>query len=47
MLSKYVWDNIAPEMLAQTHRHTFAGKPAVSNISGSLFLTEYYVTEQS
>ena len=31
----------------KTRRYTFAGKPAVSNMSGSLFLTEYYITEQS
>ena len=31
----------------KARRHTFAGKPAVSNMSGSLFLTEYYITEQS
>ena len=29
------------------HRYTFAGKPAVSNMSDSLFLTGYYITEQS
>ena len=31
----------------KARRYTFAGKPAVSNMSGSLFLTEYYITEQS
>ena len=31
----------------KVHIYTFAGKPAVSNMSGSLFLTEYYITEQS
>ena len=31
----------------KARRYTFAGKPAVSNISGSLFLTRYYITEQS
>ena len=30
----------------KTRRYTFAGKPAVSNMSGSLFLTGYYITEQ-
>ena len=28
-------------------RYTFAWKPAVSNMSGSLFLTGYYIVEQS
>ena len=28
-------------------RYTFAGKSAVSNMSGSLFLTGYYMTEKS
>ena len=31
----------------KAHRYTFAGKPAVSNMSGSLFLTGYYITKQS
>ena len=31
----------------KARRYTFAGKPAVSNISVSLFLTGYYITEQS
>ena len=31
----------------KTRRYTFAGKPAVSNMSGSLFLTEYHITEIS
>ena len=31
----------------KAHRYTFAGKPAVSNMSDSLFLTGYYITEQS
>ena len=32
----------------KTRRYTFAGKPFVSNMSGSLFLTGcYYITEQS
>ena len=39
------------KLLAQcwlkAHRYTFAEKPAVSNMSGSLVLTGYYITEQS
>ena len=31
----------------KARRYTFAGKPAVSNMSGSLFLTEYHITEIS
>ena len=31
----------------KAHIYTFAGKPAVSNMSDSLFLTGYYITEQS
>ena len=31
----------------KAHRYTFAGKPAVSNMSDSLFLTGYYITEKS
>ena len=31
----------------KVHRCTFAEKPAVSNMSGSLVLTGYYITEQS
>ena len=31
----------------KAHRYTFAEKPAVSYMSGSLFLTGYYITEQS
>ena len=31
----------------KAHRYTFAGKLAVSNMSGSLFLTGYNITEQS
>ena len=38
--------NIAQQMLPQSHRHTFAGKPAVSNMSDSLLLTGYYIIEQ-
>ena len=34
-------------MLAQSAQNTFAEKPAVSNMSGSLVLTGYYITEQS
>ena len=35
-------------MLAQkAHRHTFAEKPAVSKMPGSLVLTGHYITEQS
>ena len=29
------------------HRHTFAGKPAVSNMPGSLLLIGYFITDQS
>ena len=39
------------KLLAQcwlkAHRYTFIGKPAVSNMSGTLFLTGHYITEQS
>ena len=31
----------------KAHRYTFAGKPAVSNMSDILFLTAYCITEQS
>ena len=31
----------------KAHRDTFTGKPAVSNMSSSLLLTGYYITEQS
>ena len=31
----------------KTHRHTFAGKPAVSNMPGSLLLIRYFITDQS
>ena len=31
----------------KARKYTFAGKLAVSNMSGSLFLTGYYITEQS
>ena len=31
----------------KAHRYTFAEKPGVSNMSGSLVLTGYYITEQS
>ena len=48
---KYVWDNIAQEnylrkrkLLVQcwlrTYRYTFSGKPAVSNMSGGLFINQ-------
>ena len=49
MLPKYVWDNIAQENYLRNvgDRDTFAEKPAVSNMSGSLVLTGYYITEQS
>ena len=31
----------------KAQRYTFAGKPIVSNMSDSLFLTGYYITKQS
>ena len=31
----------------KVQRYTFAGKPIVSNMSDSLFLTGYYITKQS
>ena len=31
----------------EAHRHTLAEQPVVSNMSGSLVLTGYYITEQS
>ena len=31
----------------KAQRYTFAGKPVVSNMSDSLFLTRYYITKQS
>ena len=48
---EYVWDNIAQEnylrkrkLLVQcwlrTYRYTFSGKPAVSNMSGGLFINQ-------
>ena len=32
---------------SKARRYTWAGKPAVSNMSGGLLLTVYYITEES
>ena len=47
MLRQHCTRKLLVHYWARAHRYTFAGKPAVSNMSGSLLLTGYNTTEQS